>query len=135
MTRVLLDTQVLLWVLGDDARLGSGPREVLREADSVLVSAASLWELSIKHSIGKFPDPAPVLPPIEQSGLRLVSIEPEHVLRVRESPLPHRDPFDRLLLAQAQTLNAVLMTADEQILTAGLAGILDARLGGPPGDG
>ena len=133
MTRALLDTHVLLWLLTDDARLGGAARAVLERAESVLASTASLWELSIKHSLGTFPDPGPLVPAIEQAGMRLVAIEAEQVLGVRSSPLRHRDPFDRLLLAQAQSLGATFMTADEQILAAGVAGVLDARTEGPGG--
>lgn len=127
MTRILLDTHVLLWVLTDDSRLGSGARRGIDGATAVLASAASLWKLSIKHSIGKFPDPAPLLPAIERSGLVLLPVSPEHALGVRDSPLEHRDPFDRLLLAQAEAEGAVLLTADEQILRAGASRVMDAR--------
>lgn len=128
MSRVLLDTHVLLWVLTDDDRLGLAARSTLDDASQVLASTASLWELSIKHSIGKFPDPAPLVPAIERSGLRLIPIEPAHVLGVRASPLEHRDPFDRVLLAQAEAESAVLMTADGRILASPAAGVVDARV-------
>ena len=127
MSRLLLDTHVMLWLLTDDRRLGATARARIDRAVAVLVSTASLWELSIKHSIGKFPDPAPIVPAIEQSGLRLIPITAEHVLGVRESRLEHRDPFDRLLLAQAQVEGATLLTADERVLLAGGPDVADAR--------
>lgn len=127
MSRALLDTHVLLWLLTDDPALGPQARAELQEAGAVLASTASLWELAIKHSVGKFPDPEPVLPAIEAAGLVLVPVLPEHVLGVRDSPLAHRDPFDRLLLAQAVAESADLWTADERILGWGLRVTRDAR--------
>lgn len=127
MTRVLLDTHVLLWLLTDDTALGRECRARISGADAVLASTASLWELAIKHSVGRFPDPEPLLPAIDRAGLVVLTIAPPHVLEVRNSPLRHRDPFDRLLLAQAQLEGCELLTADEQILAAALPGVLDAR--------
>lgn len=127
MNRVLLDTHVLLWLLTDDPALGAGARADLRTATTVLASTASLWELAIKHSVGKFPEPAPVVPAVERAGLTWLPVVPEHALRVRTSPLDHRDPFDRLLVAQAQTESCVLLTADERVLAAELADVRDAR--------
>lgn len=126
MTRALLDTQALLWLLTDDPRLGSHTRDSLRRHDAVLVSAASLWELSIKHSVGKFPDPEPLIGAIQKAGLILVPVLPVHAVAVRTSPLEHRDPFDRMLLAQAMSEGCEFVTADSRILATPVAHLVDA---------
>lgn len=128
MSRVLLDTPVLLWLLGDEPRLGPLARDRIQSAHAVFASTASLWELAIKHSLGKFPDPEPLLDAIERAGVRLLPILPAHALAVRSSPLPHRDPFDRMLLAQAGAESCTLLTADERILSPGLPDVVPAQL-------
>lgn len=123
----MLDTHALLWLLTDDEALGHRARGVITGATSVIASTASLWELSIKHSIGRFPDPEPLLPAIERAGLVLLPILPAHALAVRSSPLTHRDPFDRMLLAQSQAERAQFVTADARILAADLPDVVSAR--------
>jgi len=120
MTRYLLDTHVWLWLQTDPDRLGRRLLAQLeRPANELLLSAASTWEITIKHGLGKLELPAPpevyVPERLRRSGTTPLPIEHAHVLRVGTLPPHHRDPFDRVLVAQAQLLDATLVTADEQL--------------------
>lgn len=111
--RLLLDTQVFLWFLEDSRKLGKLPRSLIAEADEVLVSAASIWEAAIKASIGKL-DVATddLVAGISASGFNELPIFAKHAAAVQTLPHHHRDPFDRLLVAQAITEPLQLITAD-----------------------
>ena len=110
--RVLLDTHVLLWALSAPSRLPAAARRVINDSD-VFVSAASIWEISIKSSIGKLTaDPQEVLAALEPAGFRSLPIVGEHAAYVSRLPAIHRDPFDRLLVAQALTEPMRLLTDD-----------------------
>jgi PIN domain nuclease of toxin-antitoxin system len=119
---VLLDTHVLLWYVLDDARLSDTARQLIQDADSeVLVSPASFWEIAIKVSIGKltlhasFQDFFALC--FDRYGFVLLSIEPAHIARVAVLPFPgpHKDPFDRLLVAQALVEGLTLISADDAL--------------------
>lgn len=127
MSGALLDTHVALQVLRDDPRLGPGARELISSSPRAVVSTASLWELAIKHAVGKFPDPQPIHQALIDAGLTVLAIEAPHVLAIGEVALPHRDPFDRLLVAQARVERLTLVTNDAAILSAGLPLVVDAR--------
>ena len=104
--RLLLDTHVVLWMLLDPDRLPARAAAAIRNPDTeVVVSAATAWELAIKESVGKLELPGPVatwLPDVcDRSGLQWLDVTPRHALRVAALPWHHRDPFDRLLAAQA----------------------------------
>lgn len=115
--RVLLDTQVLLWAVLDSPRLGDRARQVISGADQVLVSAASVWEVAIKSSVGKLDlDPQQLLAAIAETGFTELPITAGHAARTATLPWHHRDPFDRLLVAQALTEPLHLMTADRQLV-------------------
>lgn len=127
---MLLDTHVLLWLLTDDARLGPRARDRIASAVAVQVSAASLWEIAVKSGLGRLqvPDRLPEL--VEEAGLHWLAVTPAHVWAVREvTGLPHRDPFDRLLAAQAGWERMPLLTADRVLLAAEIPDVvmLDAR--------
>lgn len=112
MSRLLLDTHLLLWALADPAKLTAPVRARLQESE-VLVSAASIWEISIKAALGKLKaDPARVLDTIEPTGFRSLAITAEHAAAVHRLPPHHRDPFDRMLVAQAGVEDLVLLTND-----------------------
>jgi PIN domain nuclease of toxin-antitoxin system len=118
--RVLLDTQVWLWMLAAPDRLGVDARSLVEDGENeLLLSSASSWEISIKHSLGKLPLPEPPLryvpSRIEQSGVTPIVVEHTHALRVATLPLHHRDPFDRLLVAQALELAVPVLTADRAL--------------------
>lgn len=116
---ILLDTHVALWAITDSPRLEARARELIQAPGNTLwVSVASLWEISIKHSLGRGDMPVSgkdALGYFEQSGYRILPVEAEHVLAVAELPPHHQDPFDRLLVAQALTEPLRLMTHDAQI--------------------
>lgn len=111
--RALLDTHLLLWALSAPSKLSRRARQRI-ESSEVFASAASIWEISIKSALGKLEaDPAEVLAGIEPAGFNHLSIVGEHAAEVVKLPLVHRDPFDRLLLAQARVEPMVLLTDDE----------------------
>jgi PIN domain nuclease of toxin-antitoxin system len=115
--RYLLDTHIWLWMLVDPQRLSSAVSRVASDPSSeLLLSAASAWEIAIKHRLGKLPlsePPATFIPDrLRRSGVRALAIEHDHVVRVADLPDHHRDPFDRLLIAQAQALRVPLITVD-----------------------
>ncbi|OWY59525.1 PIN domain nuclease [cyanobacterium TDX16] len=127
---LLLDTQVWLWMLTTPERLSPVARGIVEdEGSDLLLSAASSWEISIKNALGKLPLPEPpdlfVPSRISATGVRPVAVEHAHALRVATLPMHHRDPFDRLLVAQAIELSAPLITAD-QALAAYEIDIVDA---------
>jgi PIN domain nuclease of toxin-antitoxin system len=114
--KLLLDTHLLVWAMGEPARLGPGLRDVLEDPlHTLCFSVASLWELVIKAALGR--DGFQVQPPLLRrtlldGGFVEVPIEAAHVLSVAQLPPLHRDPFDRLLLAQAEREGLLLITAD-----------------------
>ncbi len=110
--RLLLDTNALLWLLAGDPRLGAQARREVEAAAELVVSAASLWEIAIKVSTGKLAA-LPGLPAVlAEAGVRRLGIEDEHLRRLESLPWHHRDPFDRLLIAQAQAEALTVLTAD-----------------------
>jgi PIN domain nuclease of toxin-antitoxin system len=121
VNRVLVDTHALLWWLSDDAALSPAARETLADpANDPLVSAASVWEIAIKRSLGKLtaPDDLPDL--IFDEGFSWLPITALHAWQVRELPNHHRDPFDRLLVAQALSEQLPVITADTRFTDYGV---------------
>jgi PIN domain nuclease of toxin-antitoxin system len=120
VSRLLLDTHLLLWAVSAPQKLGLATRKRL-DACEVFVSAASIWEVSIKTALGKLDaDPAALLAEIEPAGFRLLPVTGEHAAAVALLPPVHNDPFDRMLVAQAKTEPLLLITND-----AALAGYGD----------
>ncbi len=117
--RVLLDTQILLWALIEPQRLSAPAREILEDPGSdVLFSSASIWEIAIKAGLGRADfriDPAEIVAAAMESGFTELPVRSAAALKVATLPAHHRDPFDRLLLAQAMTEPAVFYTADAQL--------------------
>lgn len=110
--RILLDTHLLLWALAEPEKLSVTTRKRLDVAE-VFVSAASVWEVSIKVALGKLEaDPSELLAAIEPAGFELLPITGLHAAAVAALPLLHRDPFDRMLAAQARTEPLILLTND-----------------------
>ncbi|MHB1538640.1 MAG: type II toxin-antitoxin system VapC family toxin [Solirubrobacteraceae bacterium] len=114
--RLLLDTRVFLWLQTEPQRLGHQLQLVEDPLNELLLSAASAWEIVIKHSLGRLPlpeAPARYVPRrVAAIGARSVPIEQEHALSVGSLPPLHRDPFDRLLVAHGTSLHATILTAD-----------------------
>jgi PIN domain nuclease of toxin-antitoxin system len=114
----LLDTHVLLWLLDDSPRLGIDARERMTASAAVYVSAASTCELAIKAALGKLTVPDDLDAAIDRSALRDLPVTRRHTLSSDLTALPHKDPFDALLVAQADVERLTLLTADEKLLMA-----------------
>lgn len=113
MSRLLLDTHALLWWLTDDPALSATAREVLADpVNEPLVSAASVWEIAIKRSLGKLTAPNDLPDRIAEQGFSWLPVSAAHAWQVRELPAHHRDPFDRLLIAQALVERLAIITTD-----------------------
>jgi PIN domain nuclease of toxin-antitoxin system len=117
VTAVLLDTHALLWWVADDPRLSRSARQAIGDADRAIASDVTLWELAIKCSIGKLELSGGAAAWFERhtnaSRFGELSITRAHLAEVERLPLHHRDPFDRLLIAQARLENLQLVTIDE----------------------
>jgi PIN domain nuclease of toxin-antitoxin system len=113
--RLLLDTHVLLWALSQPAKLTAETRRKINEAE-VFVSAASIWEIGIKSTLGKLNATAgEILAAVEPAGFKMLSITGQHAAKAAELPPLHKDPFDRLLAAQAATEPMILITNDRML--------------------
>lgn len=114
--RLLLDTHVLLWWLADDRRLVRRTRQIIADPNNaIFVSAASIWEIAIKAGLGRLKVDVDVLASgLEANGLMSLPIAAAHAAAVFHLPLLHRDPFDRMLIAQALTEKLQLVTRDPQ---------------------
>jgi PIN domain nuclease of toxin-antitoxin system len=117
--RLLLDTQVALWWLTASPRLSKSSRELMVSSPCA-VSAASVWEVDLKHRLGKLPiAPARFRDEMRSAGATVLSVTDEHVLTHVKAAESHRDPFDRLLLSVAEAENLVLLTADSALIALG----------------
>jgi PIN domain nuclease of toxin-antitoxin system len=113
---LLLDTHVFIWAVDDDPRLSAAAWTMIEEADSVYVSSASIWEAIIKYQLGKLKvDPDRLIDAVAESGFLELSITMRHAAAVTYLPPIHRDPFDRLLLAQAISEPLHFLTADDKL--------------------
>ncbi|WP_209307783.1 type II toxin-antitoxin system VapC family toxin [Geodermatophilus sp. DF01-2] len=98
--RLLLDTHVVLWHFGDVRRLGPHAEQAIERASELRVSAVSFAEVGVKAAVGKLSVRGDLHAEVVRSGMRLLPLTPQHGLAVADLPLHHRDPFDRLLIAQ-----------------------------------
>ena len=113
---LLLDTHAILWWLDDPTSLSAAAREAITDPENeVFVSAVSAWEIAIKRGLGKLDAPADFAITIETCGFQSLPITIAHGLATEQLPPHHRDPFDRMLIAQAQLENATLITRDPLI--------------------
>ncbi len=116
MTRLLLDTHVLLWALAGDPKLGGDARLAVADPrNDVFVSAVSVWEIAIKRALGKLKVPDSLVATIAGTGFRELPVTFFHAELAGSLPPRHNDPFDRMLVAQAQADGLVLVTADVNI--------------------
>lgn len=121
MKRLLLDTHTLLWWLVDDPRLGERARALIADAtNQVFVSAASAWEISIKTAPGKLDAPNDLDNVVDEEGFDKLSISFFHAERAGSLPSIHKDPFDRMLIAQAQAEGMDVVTTNETIPKYGI---------------
>jgi len=129
--RVLIDTHVLLWAVTEDvetveSKLSPAARQILLDgSNDIVVSAGTLYEVAIKVSMGKLPLPPEFPAMVEEHGYEILPIAPRHLAQLAR--LPHRDPFVRLLVAQAAVDGLVLLTADAQLPAHDEADIRSAR--------
>jgi PIN domain nuclease of toxin-antitoxin system len=113
---LLLDSHALLWWQANDRRLSAHVREVIEQPDVPLFfSAASIWELAIKQAQRKLIIPDTLLGALAEEDFAELQISSDHALRASALPPHHRDPFDRMLVAQAQIENLTLVTSDARI--------------------
>lgn len=114
---ILLDTHILIWFIEDSKSLSKNiKKEIANQDNSIYVSMASHWEMAIKHSLGKLDFKhklSKVFEQIIENGFNIMQISPLHVLKVSELPFHHKDPFDRLLIAQAIVEDVHIVTADD----------------------
>jgi PIN domain nuclease of toxin-antitoxin system len=114
--RLLLDTHIYLWAVTDSRKLSRQARKLITDADEVFVSSASIWEASIKVGLGKLDaDVNLLVAEINASGFKELPVRAAHAALVVDLPDIHRDPFDRLLVAQALSEPLRLMTADSHL--------------------
>jgi PIN domain nuclease of toxin-antitoxin system len=114
--RLLLDTHVLLWLMADSQCLKPRTRALIDGGSEVYASSVSIWEIAIKHRIGKIEaDPQEIAAKLEEAGLRELPVFTRHAIAAGKLPLLHHDPFDRLLVAQAMSEPMRLLTADAQL--------------------
>ena len=118
----LLDTHILRWWLFNDPKLDAACRDIIRNPDHlILVSSASAWEIATKYRIGKLPEAKPLVESypqvLQQAKFVELAITAAHALRAGSLPIPHRDPFDRMLMAQAELENLTILTYDPAFQT------------------
>jgi PIN domain nuclease of toxin-antitoxin system len=118
--RLLLDTHVFLWWREDNPRIGAEAARAIAEADAAYISVASAWEAAIKSGLGKLRIPGPIEPAVEESGFYRLLVEFRHAAAVATLPRHHADPFDRMLIAQAQVEGLTLVTHDRHFEAYGI---------------
>jgi PIN domain nuclease of toxin-antitoxin system len=125
---VLLDSHALLWWLDDDRRLSRRARQTIADAETVIfVSVASVWEIAIKRALGKLTDPSGAIPRLPSiladRGMGTLAIEAVHAIDAAALPSLHRDPFDRMIVAQSRIEGFPVVTNDSAIRAYGVATI------------
>ena len=114
---ILLDTHAFLWWITDDPELSETARNIIRDSSNTLYwSAASSWEVAIKYALGRLPlpeEPEKFIPPeLTKNHIESLLITDEHAFHTRQLPHHHKDPFDRMLIAQARTESLMLLSCD-----------------------
>ncbi len=118
--RLLLDTHVVLWQLSGERELSVPARDAIAAADDLLFSVVSFAEIGIKASVGTLVVPDDLQARIADSGVRTLGLSPAHGLAVSEMPVHHRDPFDRLIIAQSMIEGLTVVTADARFRSYGI---------------
>ena len=108
----LIDTHILLWALNNDRRLSAAHRSIFAEGADVAVSAVTILEVAIKKSLGKLTLSIDLVDFLRSRGINIIAMNEAHAARVEHLPRLHGDPFDRVLIAQAQIEGLTLVTAD-----------------------
>jgi PIN domain nuclease of toxin-antitoxin system len=123
--RLLLDTHIVLWQLSGQRELSSAARDAIAAADELLFSVVSFAEIGLKAAVGKLVVPDSFRQTVADSGVKFLGLDVDHGLAVAQLPLHHRDPFDRLLIAQARAEQLTVVTADRQFFDYDLP-VIDA---------
>ncbi len=119
--KLLLDTHAALWFLSGDDRLGeNAARHITDDANRVILSAAVVWEIAIKRSLGKLVVPEEYLSLLLDGGAQPLAVTVDHAAEVEQLPWHHRDPFDRILVAQATVEGAAIVSRDERLRPYGV---------------
>lgn len=119
--KLLLDTHAALWFLSGDERLGeNAKRHLTDDTNRVLLSAAVVWEVAVKRSLGKLVLPEEYLRLLLDAGVQGLAVSVDHAAAVARLPWHHRDPFDRMLVAQASIEGAALVSPDEALRPYGV---------------
>ena len=122
--QLLMDTHILIWFLEGNNLLANSRRQIITDSQNeVFVSIASLWEMAIKISVGKLTLAKPLGDVIKQiiiENIDILPISPEHTLHVSTLPFHHRDPFDRIIIAQSKVGNLPIMTNDGEFINYGV---------------
>jgi PIN domain nuclease of toxin-antitoxin system len=128
MNNFLLDSHIFLWLLQEPHKIGKETTKHLTSGDSsIYISAATIWELGLKHQKGKLKfNPDQLLEAVHVTGIKLLPIAIQHITTTYKLNIIHKDPFDCLLLAQAKYESIVLLTADQAILRLNLPYVVDA---------
>lgn len=114
--RVLLDTHAVLWWLNDDTTLSQRTREIIADGTNlVFLSAAVVWEIAIKRTLNKLTSPDRIYEVLDTQPFEPLDITTEHAREVGNLPMHHRDPFDRMLIAQARIEDLILVTRDQHL--------------------
>jgi PIN domain nuclease of toxin-antitoxin system len=122
---VLLDAHALLWWANDDPTLSEPARRTITDpANAVLVSAATIWEIEVKRVAGRLDAPQHILEAAEQTGFDVVPLTGADAVAAANLPQHHRDPFDRLLIAQALRLDAIVISRDRAFAAYGVHQLL-----------
>ncbi|KKQ85568.1 MAG: PilT protein domain protein [Candidatus Woesebacteria bacterium GW2011_GWB1_38_8] len=116
MNKYLIDTQVFIWWMEESGRLKKGIKDILLNPQEIIIlSAASVWEMVIKIKIGRLKLPHDWKDTLHKSRLEILPINLQHIYAVETLPLYHKDPFDRILIAQAKVEGCTLITEDPKI--------------------
>ena len=118
--KLLLDTQLMLWWLADSPKLSRQARALIADPENtVFVSAATMWEIRIKEKLGKLDVPANLIATVVSEEFEWIPVSAEHADATMDLPLLHRDPFDRMLVAQAKWMGITLLTSDSLLAKYG----------------
>jgi len=113
----IIDTHILLWWLNDASKLSSHVKDIISKSSNIIyVSSASLWEIRIKQSIGKIDLPNNFQNVLDSQGFKYLNIKPEHTHEIINLPMYHRDPFDRMIIAQARLEKFYIITNDKHFV-------------------
>ncbi len=119
MAKLLIDSHVLIWLLYEPKRIGALATQMLAETETVFVSTLSLWELTLKFSKHKLAySPEELIEGVKSLGADRLPLHDNHLLQISHIDLPHKDPFDRTLIAQSEAENCILLTADQNLLNS-----------------